>query len=185
MKTEEQLQTELIKNSKYDSDWIAEASKILSFTEDVTEEMITDLNAVQLRVINEVISDSEVSIDINILLDKNLNATQMKLYYIGIKKGLTSKIMEQFLNPDIPYAKTNYMVQALLDGFTGITEYLDFSPDQIAEIYAGMKEGVNYKIYADSDLPAEYMNFIRHALSLEMAFSIKTKYGTIEYNNKK
>ena len=58
-----------------------------------------------------------------------------------------------------PYAKSNYAIQAICEGFTGITEYLnDFNANQIAEIYAGMKDGVDYKIYAKPEYSAESCN---------------------------
>ena len=114
----------------------------------------------------------------------DLNATQMRLYWVGIKNGLTEAIMSRFLNPEISYAKSNYAIQALTEGFTGITEYLDdFDADQIAEIYTGMRDGIDYKIYAKPEYPAEFMNFIRHAIMTGIHLVITAGEGiTIEVN---
>ena len=141
-------QLELIKNPKYDSDWIGEAAKILSNEKNTFgEEDLAKFNALQLMVMNEILSSDD---DIQPILKAlfidhaDLNATQMRLYWVGIKNGLTEAIMSRFLNPEISYAKSNYAIQALTEGFTGITEYLDdFDADQIAEIYTGMREGID------------------------------------------
>ena len=180
-------QLELIKNPKYDSDWIGEAAKILSNEKNTFgEEDLAKFNALQLMVMNEILSSED---DIQPILKAlfidhaDLNATQMRLYWVGIKNGLTEAIMSRFLNPEISYAKSNYAIQALTEGFTGITEYLDdFDADQIAEIYTGMRDGIDYKIYAKPEYPAEFMNFIRHAISTGMHITITVSGTTIEVN---
>ena len=181
-------QLELIKNPKYDSDWIGEAAKILSNEKNTFgEEDLAKFNALQLMVMNEILSSED---DIQPILKAlfidhaDLNATQMRLYWVGIKNGLTEAIMSRFLNPEISYAKSNYAIQALTEGFTGITEYLDdFDADQIAEIYTGMRDGIDYKIYAKPEYPAEFMNFIRHAIMTGIHLVITAGEGvTIEVN---
>ena len=181
-------QLELIKNPKYDSDWIGEAAKILSNEKNTFgEEDLAKFNALQLMVMNEILSSED---DIQPILKAlfidhaDLNATQMRLYWVGIKNGLTEAIMSRFLNPEISYAKSNYAIQALTEGFTGITEYLDdFNADQIAEIYTGMRDGIDYKIYAKPEYPAEFMNFIRHAIMTGIYLVITAGEGvTIEVN---
>ena len=180
-------QLELIKNPKYDSDWIGEAAKILSNEKNTFgEEDLAKFNALQLMVMNEILSSED---DIQPVLKAlfidhaDLNATQMRLYWVGIKSGLTEAIMSRFLNPEISYAKSNYAIQALTEGFTGITEYLDdFDADQIAEIYTGMRDGIDYKIYAKKEYSAGFMNFIRHAISTGMHITITVSGTTIEVN---
>ena len=168
---EQAYQLSLINNPKYDSDWVAEAAKILSNEDNpLTEGELAELNALQLSVINEILASDKSTEDKNDIINtlfgyKDLNATQMRLYWIGLKNGLNDNIMVRFLNSNIPYAKSNYAIQAICEGFTGITEYLnDFNANQIAEIYAGMKDGVDYKIYAKPEYSAELMNLIRHAM---------------------
>ena len=168
---EQAYQLSLINNPKYDSDWVAEAAKILSNEDNpLTEGELAELNALQLSVINEILASDKSTEDKNDIINtlfgyKDLNATQMRLYWIGLKNGLNNNIMVRFLNSNIPYAKSNYAIQAICEGFTGITEYLnDFNANQIAEIYAGMKDGVDYKIYAKPEYSAELMNLIRHAM---------------------
>ena len=168
---EAECQLYLIQNPGYDSDWVGEASKIL--TNQLIELSETDLvkfNALQLSIFNMIIEsdkddDTKVKV-INTLMESDLNATQMRLYWIGIDHGLSENIMARFLDKNIPYAKSNYAIQALVDGYTGITEYLDdFNANQIAEIFTGMKDGIDYKIYAKPEYPADMMNLIRHAMA--------------------
>lgn len=166
---EEMIQLQLINNPAYDSDWVAIAAKILAREDnDITEEDLAKFSASKLSLFNEILEsddhDKAASVVKTLLAHEDLNDTQMRLYWTGINKGLTENIMEQFLDASIPYAKSNYIIQAILDGFTGITEYIDFNAAQITEIYAGMKDGVDYKQYAMKNVPAEYMNLARHAL---------------------
>lgn len=169
---EAEFQMFLIQNPKYDSDWIGEAAKILSNKENIfTEDDLANFNALQLMVMNEILSSGKSTEEIESVLkilfidNANLNATQMRLYWVGRKNGLTEDVMNKFLDPEIPYAKSNYAIQAITEGFTGIIEYLDhFDASQIAEIYTGMKDGIDYKIYAKPQYTAEFMNFIRHAI---------------------
>ena len=179
----------LINNPKYDSDWVAEAAKILSNEDNpLTEGELAELNALQLSVINEILASDKSTEDKNDIINtlfgyKDLNATQMRLYWIGLKNGLNNNIMVRFLNSNIPYAKSNYAIQAICEGFTGITEYLnDFNANQIAEIYAGMKDGVDYKIYAKPEYSAELMNLIRHAMVTGINVTLTFGNSSIEVN---
>ena len=186
---EQAYQLSLINNPKYDSDWIAEAAKILSNEDNpLTEGELAELNALQLSVINEILASDKSTEDKNDIINtlfgyKDLNATQMRLYWIGLKNGLNNNIMVRFLNSNIPYAKSNYAIQAICEGFTGITEYLnDFNANQIAEIYAGMKDGVDYKIYAKPEYSAELMNLIRHAMVTGINVTLTFGNSSIEVN---
>ena len=186
---EQAYQLSLINNPKYDSDWVAEAAKILSNEDNpLTEGEVAELNALQLSVINEILASDKSTEDKNDIINtlfgyKDLNATQMRLYWIGLKNGLNNNIMVRFLNSNIPYAKSNYAIQAICEGFTGITEYLnDFNANQIAEIYAGMKDGVDYKIYAKPEYSAELMNLIRHAMVTGINVTLTFGNSSIEVN---
>ena len=186
---EQAYQLSLINNPKYDSDWVAEAAKILSNEDNpLTEGELAELNALQLSVINEILASDKSTDDKNDIINtlfgyKDLNATQMRLYWIGLKNGLNNNIMVRFLNSNIPYAKSNYAIQAICEGFTGITEYLnDFNANQIAEIYAGMKDGVDYKIYAKPEYSAELMNLIRHAMVTGINVTLTFGNSSIEVN---
>ena len=186
---EQAYQLSLINNPKYDSDWVAEAAKILSNEDNpLTEGELAELNALQLSVINEILASDKSTEDKNDIINtlfgyKDLNATQMRLYWIGLKNGLNNNIMVRFLNSNIPYAKSNYAIQAICEGFTGITEYLnDFNANQIAEIYAGMKDGVDYKIYAKPEYSAELMNLIRHAIVTGINVTLTFGNSSIEVN---
>ena len=186
---EQAYQLSLINNPKYDSDWVAEAAKILSNEDNpLTEGELAELNALQLSVINEILASDKSTEDKNDIINtlfgyKDLNATQMRLYWIGLKNGLNNNIMVRFLNSNIPYAKSNYAIHAICEGFTGITEYLnDFNANQIAEIYAGMKDGVDYKIYAKPEYSAELMNLIRHAMVTGINVTLTFGNSSIEVN---
>ena len=183
MKNQEEWQLELIENPKYTSDWINEASKILANEKNkFNEENLSYFDALELNVMNDILDSDYNDIEsvLNTLFIENngLNATQMKLYWTGIYKGLLAGKMKKFLDPSIPYAKSNYAIQALLDGYDEILDYIDdYNPSQIAEIYSGMKDGINYKLYAKPELSSDVMNLVRHALCVEDA------HTTINLNN--
>ena len=107
------LQMDLIKNPKYDSDWIAEAAKALANEKcTLSESDLAELNALQLMVFNEVFSSDKDAEEVKriittLFVNRNLNATQMRLYWIGLKNGLSENIMSRFLDKNIPYAKSN------------------------------------------------------------------------------
>ena len=185
---EAECQLYLIQNPGYDSDWVGEASKILTNQLiELSEADLVKFNALQLSIFNMIIEsdkDNDTKVNaINALMESDLNATQMRLYWIGLKNGLNNNIMVRFLNSNIPYAKSNYAIQAICEGFTGITEYLnDFNANQIAEIYAGMKDGVDYKIYAKPEYSAELMNLIRHAMVTGINVTLTFGNSSIEVN---
>ena len=185
---EEIIQMDLINNPSYDSDWIAQCAKILSRKDnDITKDQLEKCNALQVTLFNEILEsddkDKAVSTVKTLLNNTDLNTTQMRLYWIGISRGLTENIMERFLNPSIQYAKSNYVIQALIDGYTGITEYMDYSAAQIAEIYAGMKDDIDYKKYTNIEYSADFMNFIRHGLCLGIDMTIKTNFCEVNIIN--
>ena len=80
-------------------------------------------------------------------MNPELNATQMQLILIGYEKGIISKHMELFFNPNIPFSTSNYIIQALAEGYNDMINYIDFDSDQIYEIYAAHKDNVNYETY--------------------------------------
>ena len=61
----------------------------------------------------------------------------------------------------------------MIDGYD-LTEYIDYETDQLYEIFAGTQTKIDYKIYANKDIPAESMGVIRHALEVGMNVIINT-----------
>ena len=101
----------------------------------------------------------------------------MYLYILGVtQKNIPVEKMEVFLkHPDIPYAKMNYIIEALADG-ADLLPYVNFSTDQLYEIFAGVKSGVDYTYYAFEDLSAEKMIIVR--LALEKGLSVEINKDT-------
>lgn len=171
----EAITTHLVNNPKYESDWIAEASTILAKELDyLTEDVLAKYPAGKLKVVNEILAEESVDIDIIMLLESGLNWTQMELYFAGIKNGVSKEDMEIFLNPEISYAKSNFAIQAILEGYTDIVKYIDnYSVDQLVEIYACMKEDIdvdNVLKYVDDP---KVINLIRHGINLGYSASVE------------
>ena len=99
-------------------------------------------------------------------LNEKLNATQMQILLTGYSHGLTTQQLSPFFNPEIPYVKSNWAISALAEGFD-ITEYIDdYDKDQLYEIYAGKKDGIDVSVYDKADISAELMAIARHAMVL-------------------
>lgn len=172
MKSKKTITTELLRNPKYSSSWIDAASDILASEKNTFDiKKLEEFNGEQLAMIKDAIEGDIVS-DINKLAVKELNATQMQMYIIGIQKGIPEEKMDIFLNPNIPYAKSNYILNAMVEGNYDLINYISFSPDQIFEIYAGYKDSVDYKSYANESITSENMALIRHALKFGKDISL-------------
>lgn len=159
----ELIKYQLSKNAKYDSNWINIASQIISET-DYTEDILSKFNSEQLSFIRDAAKNDTIPMDK--FMNPELNATQMQLILIGYEKGIISKHMELFFNPNIPFSTSNYIIQALAEGYNDMINYIDFDSDQIYEIYAAHKDNVNYESFAKKEIDGPTMQLARHALIL-------------------
>ena len=164
---EKELELELLNNAKYSSDWIKHAVHLMCKC-GLTEEELNKFNSEQLEMLVSVFTSAEQNseININVFLNPSLNATQMQLLLNGYSYGLTTEQLTPYFNPYVPYIKSNWGIAALSEGFS-IDEYInDYDKDQIYEIYAGKKDGIDVSVYDKVDIPAEMMAIARHALVL-------------------
>lgn len=110
----------------------------------------------------DILSDD----DFSKLTNPNLNSSQMKIALVSLINKIPSDIVWKIVAEDIPYSISNYVSQAYLEGFD-MTKYVHgYTVDQVYQIYAGLKTGVDVTKYDYDTIPAEIMEFIRHALIL-------------------
>lgn len=175
-------ESSLLANPKYSSNWISIAAKILGEFDDVVSlTSLTDFDAEQLEVIYELekyirdnlSSFTDSGYSLRTRFSSSYNATQLRLILTSYVKNVPTEIIDLFISPDIPYAKSNYLIQAYIDG-SDMRDYIDFNHEQIYELYAGIVNGVDITVYNKKDIPAEKMGIIRHALEVGC---------TVEYNN--
>ena len=168
MTTEKELELELLNNPKYSSSWIKNATHLMLKC-NLREDEISKFDAEQLQLIVSMFTSAENNPEIWIggFLNPKLNATQMQILLTGYSHGLTTKQLQLYFNPDIPYVISNWAIAALSEGFN-IDKYIEnkFNKDQIYEIYAGIKDGVNVSLYDYIDISAEKMAIARHAMVL-------------------
>lgn len=191
--TKSKTETILLNKPEYDSNWIKFATELID-EYDYYEKFLASYSANQLEVIlkaekyNKAKSETEKGIDITSLLYANLNATQMELRFTALKFGVPTEDVIKMINESIPYATSNYIVQAYLDGKGDeLNKYIDYNnikydTEQIYEIYAGLHNNVDISIYADTDISAETMGIIRHALEVgvkSVKYNKETKKITI------
>lgn len=173
----------LITRSQYDSDWINVASDLIA-NEGLTEEQLTPFNAKQLSVISDACTANKVEgcvCPLNKIMNPKFNATQMDLIKIGYSKGAKPELMEELLDPTIPYVELNFIIKGLIDGYDDMVDcYLLYTADQIAEIYAGHKDGIDYSMYMSPGIPSDMMSMIRFALTLKLCVNVYEEEGKMK-----
>ena len=158
----------LLDNPKHSSAWIESAAHLMEKC-GLTEEDLSKFDAEQLQTIVSMFTSAEQNQGIWIegFLNPELNATQMQVILTGYSHGLTTEQLQPYFNPEIPYIKSNWGITALADGFD-ILSYIEdgYDKDQLYEIYAGKKDGIDTSIYDSKDITAEKMALAHHALVL-------------------
>lgn len=177
-KLTKKYENELLTNPIYSSSWINQAAKIMAEF-DQQESFLKPFNTEQLEVIYDAlkfINDNDSRyIDINDIANPAFNATQMRLILTGYIRDIPVEVLAKFVGPRISYAKSNYLIQAYIDGFD-MSDYINYSHEQIYEIYAGFINKVDFKLYDKSYIPSKVMGLIRHALEIGVE--------SVSYNNK-
>lgn len=183
--SEEAINEFLINNPYLSSKWIACAKDLVINSKYNIDDLLYKYNTEQLEILKKITNDEKYNsiVHISDIEERNkfiletfysgLNATQMELLYTAVINGLDFNKACSIVKPDIPYVKLNYILQAMIDGYD-LTEYIDYETDQLYEIFAGTQTKIDYKIYANKDIPAESMGIIRHALELGMNVIINT-----------
>lgn len=164
---EKAVELHLLDNPKYSSGWIQNATHLMCKCA-LTEEEVSKFDTEQLQLLVSMFTSAEQNPDIWIggFLNPNLNATQMQILLTGYSHGLTSEQLRPFFNPEIPYVKSNWVITGLIEGFD-LSDYIDdYDKDQLYEIYAGKKDGIDVSVYDKTDISAEKMAIARHALVL-------------------
>lgn len=183
--SEEAINEFLINNPYLSSKWIACAKDLVINSKYNIDDLLYKYNTEQLEILKKITNDEKYNsiVHISDIEERNkfiletfysgLNATQMELLYTAVINGLDFNKACSIVKPDIPYVKLNYILQAMIDGYD-LTEYIDYETDQLYEIFAGTQTKIDYKIYANKDIPAESMGIIRHALEVGMNVIINT-----------
>ena len=167
--SEKELERHLLDNPKYSSGWIQNATHLMCKC-GLTEEEVSKFDTEQLQLIVSMFTSAEQNSGIWIdgFLNPELNATQMQLLLTGYSHGLTTEQLKPYFDPSIPYVKSNWAINALMEGFN-LNHYVEdeaYDKDQIYEIYAGNKDGIDVSVYDKAEISAELMAIARHALVL-------------------
>ena len=177
-KLKNKLELKLLDNPKYSSEWINSASHLMTVC-GLTEDECAMYDADQLEMLVSMFTSaqSNKNIDINKFMNPQLNATQMQVIVTGYSHGLTSEDLDIFFDPSIPYAISNWAITALCDGYN-LNRYVEegFTKDQLYEIYAGLKDGVDVSLYDKVDMPPEKMAIIHHASVLGLKVEVGENY---------
>ena len=128
---------------------------------------------------------SEISNRSNSAAAFEFNATQLQLLgiLIGYIKANPDKDSDKFnvlFDPEIPYAKSNFVIKGIIEGYDDMIDYIDFEPDQIYEIYAGHKDEVNYKEYAHERISDKIMGVMRYAMVNGLKYTLSDREDGIK-----
>lgn len=163
------IESALVMNPKYSSDWISTAAKLIA-NYNYSEEQLTDFCTEQLDVINSAheynTKNKDNKLDISVILNPRLNATQMRLLIAGQQNGISVETLSTLVNENIPYAISNYIVQGHIEGFNMSNYVKGYTTDQVYEIYAGLHNGIDINAYAHPEISADIMGLMRHAIEL-------------------
>lgn len=165
---EKELESKLLDNPKYSSGWIQNAVHLMIKC-GLTEEEVSQFDTEQLQLLVSMFTSAEQNSEIwiNGFLNPELNATQMQLLLTGYSHGLTTEQLKPYFNPEIPYAKSNWIIAGLAEGLDFSSyDINEYDKDQLREIYAGMKDGIDVSLYDKPEIPVDKMAIARHALVL-------------------
>ena len=178
------IESRLLRNPKYSSAWVETAAKILTSSNTFTEEKLAEFNAEQLEIINAAIEYNEKAAEdarasIMDIANPELNATQMRLILAGQQNKIPIAFLKTVVSKDIPYATSNYIVQAAVDGYDMAKYVKGYNNDQVYEIYAGVHNNVDINVYDKPEINADIMGLVRHALEIDKAVSIDMESGKV------
>lgn len=165
----------LNQDSKFDAGWVDNAAEILISDPMYEVEKLSKFTAEQLGTMKKALTDYKADQEfINLIYNPELNVTQMQIAIAAKNNGVKNEWISALTNPKLHYTKANYIAQGMADGFNlcEIINVYEFDPDQVYEIFAGIKLGIDYKAYAKKKYPAEIMGVVRHAMQLNLKVSI-------------
>ncbi len=165
--------SKLLVNPDLTSDWIGAAMNLMEHAGDLNitvENLIAaDLTAMQLTMIGEIGKQEQfnsVKKAYEFVKTYEFNDSQLQV----ILKALENKIsVEDILDTvgsnDTPYAVMNWLLAGVAEGYDQFKDpiYRNYHPDQIQEVFSGLKDGINVSDYDDVTVSSEMMQVIRHA----------------------
>ena len=161
----------LINDPTLSSEWIENAIKILEEYNDCLDyKHLMDFTAKELETALHLASyffGIEDSLDY--MRINNFNDTQLQVIVSAVDNGVDFEWIKQNMTSNIPYAKMNFILAGIKDGFEEFkdTKYLSYTADQLQEIYSAKKENLDYDIWDDPiNISAEVMQICRHAVSI-------------------
>lgn len=175
MATKDEIKGKLLENAKYDSGWIDVASELI-YEYEYSESNLANYTAEQLNILLQANRDfNGDAAFVAMISNHELNATQMQILLTAKAKGVSNDDLLKCASPEIPYVKSNYVLNALVEGIDLTWCINEFSADQIYEIMAGAlsDKNIEYAKYACKHIPADVMGLLRHALELGKDFEIE------------
>ena len=185
MYNEQELTEFLLENPKLTSEFI---QRVVKFNNEYTDYDVKNflemdnIDADKIEYIDFFTNHlGNINDALDFVMNSGYNSTQFEVIISAINEGVDFNIIKDNLNSDIPYAKLNWYLAGLKDGFErfkdpGIVEI--YTTDQLKEIYGAYKDGDDYVI-DDPSVPAKVMQLIRHAKCINLDFDFN--YGDEDF----
>ena len=175
MKTKEQIYKELLPNAAMSGDWIEAYIDLYMIDTSLDPDKLFALNlsSIKLGMVKELSKyfSNNVRETLDFVVQKNFNESQLQIVLKAVSDSKDSKELLNWIidniNNEIPYSVMNYVILGYMDGFKEFNMdfelMIKFNQDQLAIIYACMKDELKYDDLLNPGIPSEYMEIIRHA----------------------
>lgn len=177
MDSKEQIISELLVNPVLTSDWIQAATDLVEkYPENIVIADLEDLSAQQIMMMNEFVKyfDNNIELVLAFYHDHNYNETQLQVILQALGKNLSIDTINEVVDETVPYATMNWLLAAIVEGYDQFKNpiYKNYHPDQLQEVFSGLKDGVEVSDYDRVDMDSKKMQVIRHARCVGLTVEI-------------
>lgn len=169
MFNEQKLTEEFLEDATLTSEWIQKAIEFGKTHEDFD---LNKLKVMDVKQIDYLIFFEKYFEDLESAIlfvwNSGYNSTQFEVIISALNEGVDFNWITDNLNKDIPYAKMNWILAGIKDGYETFKDkkYLEYSADQLQEIYSAIKDEVEYSDYDNKNVSGKLMQVIRHARAI-------------------
>lgn len=177
MQSKEQMIGELLTNPALTSDWIQAATDVVEqYPENIVLDDLNALSAQQILMMNEFIKyfDNNIELVLAFYHEHNYNETQLQVILQALCKNLTIDKINEVVDEEVPYATMNWLLAAVAEGYDQFEDpiYRNYHPDQLQEVFSGLKDGIEVSDYDRVDMDSKKMQVIRHARCVGLTVEI-------------
>lgn len=160
----------LLLNPKLSSDWIEMTTNVVEKSNgalSVEDLLKTDLNPMEIQMIAEMVKyfGDNYKASYNFVCSHGFNESQLQVIAKCLESGITVERVLSIVDKDTPYGVMNWILAGISDGYEQFSDpiYKNYHPNQLQEIYSGLKDGIDISDYDKPTVDSRIMQVIRHA----------------------